>query len=253
VLFRSLPVLVIEDSPDAQLVYARMLRGGRFQILVASSVAAARQWLKRVMPSAILLDIVMQGEENWKFLAELKASDLTSSIPVIVISNVEDRRKGLALGADDYAVKPVERDWLLTRLRELTTAPGATTALLIDDDPGIRYVLRRLLLAESFAVFEARDGMAGLRIAADERPAVIFLDLVMPSMPGRDVLSALKASSVTRDIPVIIATSKNLSSDETAALSREAAAILPKNLLAGQDAAIHVRGALTRAGVAEVH
>ena len=133
------------------------------------------------------------------------------------------------------------------------SAPGATTALLIDDDPGIRYVLRRLLLAESFAVFEARDGMAGLRIAADERPAVIFLDLVMPSMPGRDVLSALKASSVTRDIPVIIATSKNLSSDETAALRREAAAILPKNLLAGQDAAIHVRGALARAGVAEVH
>ena len=249
----SLPVLVIEDSPDAQLVYARMLRGARFQILVASSVAAARQWLKRVMPSAILLDIVMQGEENWKFLAELKASDLTASIPVIVISNVEDRPKGLALGADDYAVKPVERDWLLTRLRELTTAPGATTALLIDDDPGIRYVLRRLLLAESFAVFEARDGMAGLRIAADERPAVIFLDLVMPSMPGRDVLSALKASSVTRDIPVIIATSKNLSSDETSALRREAAAILPKNLLAGQDAAIHVRGALERAGVAEVH
>jgi hypothetical protein len=58
---------------------------------------------------------------------------------------------------------------------------------------------------------------------------------------------------VTRDIPVIIATSKNLSSDETAALTREAAAILPKNLLAGQDAAIHVRGALARAGVAEVH
>jgi CheY-like chemotaxis protein len=71
-------------------------------------------------------------------------------------------------------------------------------------------------------------------------------------MPGRDVLSALKASAVTRDIPVIIATSKALSADETASLLREAAGILPKSLLAGQDAATHIRGALSRAGVAEV-
>jgi signal transduction histidine kinase/DNA-binding response OmpR family regulator len=247
-----LPVLVIEDSPDAQLVYSRMLRGSRFQMLEATSLAAARQWLKRVTPAAIVLDIVMQGEDSWKFLSELKGNDLTSSIPVVVISAVEDQRKGLALGADDYAVKPVERDWLLTRLRELTTPPGAASALLIDDDPGIRYVLRRLLLAESFAVFEARDGIAGLRTAAAERPAVIFLDLVMPSMPGREVLSALKGSAATRDIPVIIATSRILSPEEKASLSRDAAAILPKDLLAGEQAAAHIREVLCRAGVAQV-
>jgi CheY-like chemotaxis protein len=247
----TLPVLVIEDSPETQLVYSRMLRDSPFQMLGASSLPAAREWLKRVTPAAIVLDIVMQGEDSWKFLTALKNSEATSSIPVIVISAVEDQRKGLALGADDYAVKPVERDWLVQRLRELTTPKGAVSALLIDDDPGVRYVLRRLLLAESFAVFEARDGVAGLRAAVDDHPAVIFLDLVMPSMSGREVLSALKASAATRDIPVIIATSRMLSAEERESLSREAAAILPKELLAGNDAAMHIRDVLSRAHVAQ--
>ena len=162
-----MPVLVVEDDPGAQLVYDRFLRDSTFQPLAARSLREARLWLKQVTPAAIVLDLVLQGEDTWKFLAELKSHDQTSSIPVVVISTVDDQRKGLALGADDYAVKPIDRDWLLRRLEALTAKPAALRVLIIDDDAGARYVLRRHLAAESFDVIEAHDGAEGLAMAAE--------------------------------------------------------------------------------------
>ena len=120
----AVPVLVVEDDPGAQIVYDRFLRDSGFQSLLARSLREARLWLKQVRPAAIVLDLMLQGEDSWKFLAELKSHDETASIPVVVISTIDDQRKGLALGADAYALKPIDRDWLLRRLGELTVESG---------------------------------------------------------------------------------------------------------------------------------
>jgi signal transduction histidine kinase/DNA-binding response OmpR family regulator len=243
------PILVIEDDPGTQLMYDRYLRDSVFQPLPARSLHEARLWLKQGRPAAVVLDLMFPGEDAWKFLADLKHNDETAAIPVIVVSTVDDRRKGLALGADDYAVKPIDRDWLLRRLEDLTAAPVSSRVLVIDDDEGARYVLRKHLAAESFSVIEARDGSEGLRLASEARPVLIFLDLVMPGLSGLDVLRTLRSTAGTRATPVIVATSKSLAALERAELDQLGASVLPKDLLAGDGASAVFRQALSRIGL----
>jgi signal transduction histidine kinase/DNA-binding response OmpR family regulator len=244
-----MPVLVVEDDPGAQLVYDRFLRESSFQPLAARSLREARLWLKQVTPAAIILDLMLQGEDAWRFLAELKSHDQTASVPVVVISTIDDRRKGLALGADDYVLKPIDRDWLLRRLEELTATAPAPLVLIIDDDAGARYVLRRHLTAESFAVIEAHDGAQGLALAAEKRPALILLDLVMPGMTGFEVLRALRSDESSRGTPVIVATSKSLPAADREALDTLGASVIQKDLLGGEGAATLFRQALLRVGL----
>src|SRR4029079_10300978 len=135
------------------------------------------------------------------------------------------------------------------RLEAITAKPVALRALIIDDDPGARYVLRRHLAAGSFDVIEAHDGAEGLARAAEARPALILLDLVMPGMSGFEVLRALRSDASSRNTPVIVATSKNLPLVEREALDAFGAAVMQKDLLAGEGAAALFRQALSRVGL----
>jgi CheY-like chemotaxis protein len=243
------PVLVVEDSPDAVLVYDRHLRDTRWQLLAARSVREAEQALDQVIPAAIVLDIVLRGEDTWRFLSQLRQDERTRHVPVLVVSTVDDQRKGFALGADEYALKPVERDWLLGRLDALTHSGHPRRALLVDDDDHSRYVLRRHLAGGGWEVTEAATGREGLQVARELRPDVVFLDLGMPGLDGATVLAAMRSEPVTRDIPVIIATSRELGEADAQAFARQRATMLPKSALAGDAGAVHLQDALLRAGV----
>ncbi|HEU5324142.1 MAG TPA: response regulator, partial [Methylomirabilota bacterium] len=248
---RRRSVLVVEDSAEDVLLYEKYLRGTEFQVLTARSVREARCLLERAHPAAIVLDIRLEGEDTWTFLAELKSTEATSHLPLLVVSAVEDEGKGLALGADGYAVKPVERAWLLERLRALAAPAGGAHVLVIDDDEVSRYLLRGALVSAGCAVAEAASGEEGVRRARSERPAAIFLDLVMPAMSGYEVLDRLEADAATRDIPVVVVTSKALDAEERRVLQARTVAVLSKQTPSREAAAADVRRALAAAGVAE--
>ena len=72
--------------------------------------------VRRVHPDAVLLDIRLPGIDGWSVLEALKEEPETRDIPVIVVSIVDERARGAALGAAAYLVKPVSRDDLLTAL-----------------------------------------------------------------------------------------------------------------------------------------
>jgi signal transduction histidine kinase/CheY-like chemotaxis protein len=244
------PVLIVEDSPEDRLLYEKFLKGSRFQVVHAASTRQARQALKILRPHAIVLDILLRGEDAWEFLAEIKRSHDGHSIPVIVATSVEDRQKGLALGADAYAVKPLERDWLLETLARLTLPGVERRLLIIDDEEADRYVLRSVLRELPFGVAEANSGEEGLRLAREAHPDAIILDLVMPGLTGFEVLERLKEDPVTADIPVIVVTSKMLDVADHRQLASRAAAILSKASKSRRAARAALRDALFRAGLA---
>lgn len=200
------PVLIVEDEPEIQLLYEKYLRRTPFQPILAGSIRQAREQLRRHQVAAILLDILLPDESSWQWLAELKGQDSTRDIPVLVVSSVEDPRKGLALGADDYCLKPVRREWLLDRLERVTgiskDGKAVPLLLIIDDQAADRYILRRLLTDTGYALVEAEGGTSGLTIARRLRPKHILLDLNMPEMDGFEVLRRLSADERTADIPV---------------------------------------------------
>ena len=107
-------------------------------------------------------------------------------------------------------------------------SPGRRTVLVIDDDPVARYIVREWLSRDRYALFEADNGREGIRLAAEERPDLIVLDLVMPGMDGFEVLDRLKADPVLREIPILIRSSKTLDAGERATLG-PAVAILSKD------------------------
>lgn len=221
-------VLVVEDDPAAQLLYEKFLRGSGFQVLPAATVAAARGMLRSIRPLAVILDLLMPGEDPWKFLADLKASPETRDIPVLIVSVLQDRDAGLALGAEDYCVKPVERAWLLEKLRAVSRRTPVQKVLVVDDDPAARYLVRAHLADTRFEIVEAADGPEALRRAEAERPDMIILDLVMPAMDGFEVLRRLRENPATAEIPVIVSTARTLDDRERETLNRQALAILAK-------------------------
>ncbi len=86
---------------------------------------------------------------------------------------------------------------------------GAATVLVIDDDPAVRDFMTRFLTVEGIRIVAAADGEEGLRIARQVRPALIFLDVIMPRMDGWAVLTALKADPQLEDVPVVMLTIVN--------------------------------------------
>jgi PAS domain S-box-containing protein len=88
-------------------------------------------------------------------------------------------------------------------------ADGKCTVLVIDDDPAVRELMSRVLTAEGLHTVTAADGEEGLRLARELRPALVFLDVLMPRMDGWAVLTAMKADSRLTDIPVVMLTIMN--------------------------------------------
>ena len=224
------PVLVLDDDAETRLVYEKHLRDSRYQPLNARNLREARELLKRTRPQAILLDIRLRGEDTWRWLSELKSDPATEAIPIIVATSIDDERKGLALGADAYCLKPLERATLLEKLDAVT----GRRVLVIDDDPAARYLMQKLLADAHVTVLEAADGRSGLIAARRARPALIFLDLGLPDFSGEEILEALKNDADLHDVPVAIVTASKLSSDERARLGKRAEVVVQKSDLSSE-------------------
>jgi signal transduction histidine kinase/CheY-like chemotaxis protein len=226
------PVLVLDDDAETRLIYDKHLRDSHYQPLSARNLREARELMKRTRPQAILLDIMLRGEDTWRWLSELKRDPATATIPIIVITSIDDERKGLALGADAYCLKPLERTALLEKLDSLT----GRRILVIDDDPAARYLMQKLLADTHTTVLEAADGRSGLIAARRARPAMIFLDLGLPDFSGEEILEALKNDADLQDVPVAIVTASKLTSEERTRLGRRAEAVLQKSDLSSERA-----------------
>jgi CheY-like chemotaxis protein len=81
---------------------------------------------------------------------------------------------------------------------------GVSRVLVIDDDPDLGRVVRRVLELEGYDVVLSDDGLRGLAAAQRQRPDAIVLDLMMPVMDGYQVLSELRDDPRTKDVPVVV-------------------------------------------------
>ena len=244
------PVLVVEDDKQTLFLYEKYLRGSGFNVVPARSIDEARRVLEQLRPAAIVLDVMLEGETSWRFLSDLKASETTRDIPTLVVTVTNREDKARALGADEFNMKPLEKEWLVAKLRSM--ARGSTVVervLVIDDDRVARYLVRKHLEGTPYEVLEAAGGIEGVRLARDRAPDVIFLDFALPEMSAFDVLDELKKDPTTRKIPVIIHTAKSLDDSERARLEKEASAILQKQSLSREVAIGRIREALEKAGI----
>jgi signal transduction histidine kinase/CheY-like chemotaxis protein len=240
-------ILVVEDDRKTIFIYEKYLTLAGFHVIAVRSIGAARAVLEETRPSAIVLDIVLENETSWDFLAELKRNPETADVPVLVVTVTNREQKARALGADEFWLKPINQDRLLRRLRQIThvTQPRV---LVIDDDEKARYLIRHHLSGQPYELFEAATGPEGVAQAQRQQPHVIFLDFLLKEVTAFDVLDELKADPRTRGIPVIIVTSHVLDAVDRRRLLEEAEAVISKESLSRELALNRIRDALRKAG-----
>jgi CheY-like chemotaxis protein len=232
-------VLVVEDNLQAANLLGRYLDRGGFRMVVAVDGTEAVAKAKELHPVAITLDILLPGIDGWSVLTELKHLAATRDIPVVVVSVVDNPELGLALGAIDYLVKPVDGKALLERLAKYTftrnVATQETRILVVDDEPANVEWLEGVLKPAGFQVISAAGGQEGIDVARRERLDLVLLDLMMPRVTGFDVVEALRADESTRSLPIMILTAKDLTEDDKRQLNGHVAAILSRGATGAPD------------------
>ena len=234
-------VLVIEDDPSAQELLRVHLESAGYGVLVTANGRQGLEWLSQIRPDAVILDILLPEMDGWEVLQRLKGDPQTRSIPVMVVSVVDDRQLGLALGAVDYLVKPVSRELLLESLGRLTfttkVRTRTVTALVIDPDPEAFGRYRQLLEPDGFRVIAETEGTAGRQRAIDERPDLIVLDAMLTDVDGFELAAALRHDPQTSAIPIWLTTPGTLAPDAKARLNGNVQGVLER----GDDAITALR------------
>ncbi len=206
-------MVAVDDDPAVLDILTRYLTGEGFHVVPVARGADVVRVCREVHPAAVTLDVMMPDVDGWAVLAALKNESDLAAIPVIMLTIVEDSKLGRALGAADYLVKPLDPKRLVETMRRHTSAaPGL--ALMVEDDPATREVLRRMLESDGWSVKEASNGREALACVELCRPGLIVLDLMMPEMDGFEFLAALREHEQGRSIPVVVVTARDLSAED---------------------------------------
>jgi signal transduction histidine kinase/CheY-like chemotaxis protein len=208
-------VVVVEDDRRSFDLLRVYLEGAGARVVSARNGEEGLDTVRRLSPAGVVLDILLPGIDGWEVLAQLKADPATAAIPVIVVSMLDDRGRGFALGAAEYLVKPVGKDQLLAALYRAAAMPERKhTVVAIDDDPLAIELVRANLEPEGWTVLGAATGQEGLVLIRERQPSAVLLDLLMPGMDGFEVVEALRADPDTKSVPVVILTSKSMTQQD---------------------------------------
>ncbi|MBD2165150.1 PAS domain S-box protein [Calothrix membranacea FACHB-236] len=236
-------VLIIEDSIPAAEQITRYLSEIGMQPIVYSRGEGSVEEALRVQPAFILLDLQLPNLSGWDVLNQLQNNPQTKEIPVIIISVVDERTKGLAQGAAEYIVKPITRQQFQATLEKLQYIPrNDSTALIVVPQPAVNPPL--ILLAEDnqanidtmsgylesrgYRLILAKNGQEALEVAKSQQPDLIVMDVQMPVMDGLEAMRHLRQERQFDHVPIIALTALAMPGDRENCLDAGANEYLSK-------------------------
>ena len=221
-------VLLVDDDEGVRRLFASELAPLGIHVLEARDGSSAIEIALAERPDAILLDVLMPGLDGWETLRALKQRPETRTIPVVILSVVDNRAFGLSLGAFDYLVKPVELSTLLDSLSRAGVLASRGHLLVVDDDADVRQLLTQELVSAGYRVQSAEGGAEALESMGLERPSAVILDLMMKPPDGFEVLIRMREDPDLREVPVVIVTAKDLTEKDQEILSGSAQRVIRK-------------------------
>jgi hypothetical protein len=231
-------VLVIDDEAAVRDLMQRFLVKEGFRVVTAAGGEEGLRLARELRPDAITLDVMMPGLDGWAVLSALKADPEVADIPVVMLTIVDDRNLGYALGASDYLTKPIDRERLVGVLGKYRRD---LPVLVVDDEPEVRQLLRRMLEPEGYTVVEADNGRVALERLREMTPSVVLLDLMMPEMDGFEFVAEFRRDERWRAIPIVVITAKDLSRDDRERLNGYVQNILRKGAYTREQLLAEVR------------
>jgi CheY-like chemotaxis protein len=239
-------VLVIDDEDTVRDLMRRFLVREGFDVVTARDGEEGLAIARQLHPSMITLDVLMPGRDGWSVLQELKSDPELSAIPILMLTILDDKKVGYALGAAEYMTKPIDRGRLRTLLEKYRARAPGRRILIVEDDADTRQWLRRTLRGDAWQVGEAENGRVALERIAECRPDLILLDLMMPEMDGFEFLAELRKDHGWHDIPVIVVTAADLSESDHGRLNGGVERVLQKAALGGDQLLDELRELVTQ-------
>jgi PAS domain S-box-containing protein len=221
-------VLVIDDDPSVRDVVKRSLSKEGVSVMTAANGEEGLELARKHRPDVITLDVQMPGMDGWEVLKTLKSDPDLRQIAVIMMTNIDEKTTGYALGAAEYMTKPVDRDHLVEVLKKFRNNASTRPVLVVEDDASVREIIRRALSQEGLKVLEAANGIEALARLEESPPSLILLDLMMPELDGFGFIEELRRRDEWRKIPVVVLTAKDISSEDRARLEGFTTAVLVK-------------------------
>ncbi len=221
-------ILVVDDDATVRELVQRHLERSGFAVVAASGGQEGLRLVRELRPAAVTLDVVMPDLDGWTVLAAIKGDPALAGTPVVLMSIVDQKNRGYALGATDYLVKPVDRTKLVETLTNICGSVSGK-ALLVDDDEVVRRGVRQALEPIGWQVTEAQNGQAAVEALATVQPDVMILDLMMPKMDGFELLDELRRRPDWQNIPIVVITAKDLTNEDRNRLNGAVERIIQKS------------------------
>jgi len=188
---------------------------------------------------------MMPQMDGWSVLTSLKADPALSHIPVIMLTMLHEQAIALSLGASGYITKPVDWNQLSAMLKRHSRHGADIRVLVVDDDPEMRRMTRRMLERMGLEIGEAADGQQALTwLESNPAPSIILLDLMMPVMDGFEFLDRIRNSERWSALPVLVVTAKALDAKEIEYLHSSTQRVIEKGATTGTDLRAAIREVL---------
>ncbi|MBI5848836.1 MAG: response regulator [Nitrospirae bacterium] len=223
-------ILIIEDDLNFARTLMTMVRDKGFGCIVAADGTSGIHLVETYLPSAVILDVMLPGMDGWSVMRSLKDNPATRHIPVHFITCLDERLKGMAMGAVGFFTKPVTPAQLEEVFSSIEKSVTKTMRrlLIIEDNAGEAQSMTSLLQDRSLEISVAGTGREAIDILGQRQIDCIVLDIGLPDMSGFDLLEHIHRDEKLRSIPVIIHTGRDLSHEEELKLQHYARSIIIK-------------------------
>lgn len=183
----------------------------------------------KLHPTAIILDIILPKSNGWDILFALKQNSITKNIPVIMSSVLNEQQKGYPFHPDEYLVKPIIQDDLISAIHRTIKNTHNIEILIADDDENYLKLVSQYLNEAGISYRTAKDGKDAIEKIKTHNPELVILDIMMPIYTGMEVLDWLQNSKKYQHINVIVVSAKDLTNKERSYLTNSANLVIHKS------------------------
>ena len=228
-------ILVADNDPSVKERIEPFLSHAGYEVVIAASAQEALRKAVQLQPLAVLIDTQLPPNGGSGLVYDLRRESKTKDIPIVLTSKVNKESLPFDIGQADFLTKPIDRQQLLQMMVKFDLlADGKrgkktpSSILIVDDDPQNIRLIKAMLKPFNMEVMVADGGKAGLEIAMKKKPDLIILDLMMPDVDGFEVVSKLREDPAAAQIPILIYTAKNITSEDRERLQGNIQTIIQK-------------------------
>ncbi len=220
--------LIVDDEPSSLQLLTRMAEQAGYQVSMAMDGERCLSVARKEQPDLILLDIGMPKVDGWEVLDALDKEIELRSIPTVVVTVDDDRRRALAAGASDHLVKPVNRDELFDILN-LYSGRQMGRVLVADDDPATAALYARGIAQIGYETETVSNGKEAIGAIAKGHFDFVVTDLKMPGGDGFQLVDEIGLLQLEKTPQIFVVTGMPLDSSDKARLDGKVVKLIPKN------------------------